>query len=230
MGLGTRWTLCGTLGLARRIVFPAAVALVAVMSCVSPANASPIYIADNGVSGGSAGGTIGNNILVGNYFTTLLGFNNINAISVYWDALPRATVTLAIIDDPNGDHSLSADAVILESFTVSPVAGDVGTFVSYGFAPVSVSGGFLVAAFYTNPGGSSPIPFDNSGVNFGGSRASQGTGSTLLFLARTAPTFPPDGTWMIRADATAVPEPSTWLLLGTGLAAVAARRRSAKRD
>jgi len=200
--------------------------LVAMMGA-SAAVASPIYTLDNGVDGGSHGYTAGNDVLAGVYFATIPGFDSLNMISVFWGQLPGADVTLAIIDDPNGDQSL-ADGVIVRSFVVSPVAGDVGSFVSYDFPSTLVSAGFFLAAYIENgPGGAFPIYRDTSGVNVGGAARALQFDGTLLQLAQGAPSFPSDGYWMIRAEATAVPEPSTLMLtlIGLGGGRLAVRRR-----
>ncbi len=197
----------------------------------SQAAASPIYTADNGVPGGNAVYDPGNSALVGNYFTTVPGFNLITSISVYWTDLPGVPVTLGIVNDPNGDGNLS-DGVVLRSFDVTPTAGDLNMFVTYGFAPTPVSSGFFVAAYIGNgPGGIFPVPFDTSGAS-NGSRGVQEPGS-FLTLARDALLFPPDATWMIRADAqgiiAAVPEPSTFGLALIGLAGAHLARRRTRR-
>lgn len=208
-----------------RLVATSALALVLVVGVTSAA-AAPIYTGDSGVASGSAGYSAGNDAVVGNYFTTLAGFNLLNSISVYWGELPGDDVILAIIDDPNGDTFL-ADGVVLTTLTVNPTAGEVGSFSTYGIAPTLVSAGFFIAAYIENgPGGLFPIYFDNSGANFGGSRAVQGNGS-LLAMSQSAVFFPSNATWMIRADAAAVPEPATIGLTLLGLGALVARRRKA---
>lgn len=190
-------------------------------------SASPIYTADNGVAGGINSYEQVFSALAGNYFTTLPGFNLITSISVFWNELPGTAVTLGIVDDPNGDGDLS-DGVVVRAFDVTPTAGDLGAFATYGFAPTAVSSGFFVAAYIASgPGGDFPIPFDTSGTSHG-SRAIQDVGS-LLALAQEAGPFPDDATWLIRADAqgrlVAVPEPSTIVLALIGLAAAHATRR-----
>lgn len=195
------------------------------LTAAAPAQAALTYVHDNGTVGGSAGYIAGNDLVVGNWFATQPGFHSITGISVFWNALPGASVELGIVDDPNGDGNL-ADGVVLQSLTVNPGAGDVGQFVTYALGgTASVGAGFFVAAYIDNgPGGNSAIPFDTSSGNngLGFSRAIQNQGSTLLSLSQGAVTFP-DAFWMIRA--TAVSEPTALMLLGLGLLGVGFSRR-----
>jgi hypothetical protein len=152
------------------------------------AAALPVYTHDNGVAGpGNIGYGQGADLILGNYFVTQAGRNAIDGIEVYWGRDPGVSVTLAVIDDPNGDHNL-ADGVVLSTLAVTPGAADIGHFVMYGIAPVTVSGGFFVAALVeAGPGGPNPIFADTSSGNnaLGYSRAVQASHGayTLLGLA-----------------------------------------------
>lgn len=210
----------------RRLAAICVVAVAILFAAAPLASANPIYTADNGVAGDTIGFDAGSNALAGNYFSTLPGFNLITSISVFWSQIPVATMTLGIVNDPNGDRNLS-DGVVTRSFNVTPTAGDVGHFVTYAFAPTLVSSGFFVAAYIgVGPDDLFPIPSDTSGANHG-SRGIEDIGS-FLTLAREALVFP-DNTWLIRADAqaplAAIPEPSTLVLALMGLGGARMVRR-----
>ncbi len=136
--------------------------------------------------------------------------NNVAPQNVVSTGNPAGIVTMTL---PGYVGSFGFGFALLESVslanavTVSIFDGVtlVGSEVYAGAVDPTFTGGFA--------GIQSTIPFN----------------SVRVVFSATAPAWALDDVRTATAGAAAVPEPSTWLLLGTGLAAVAARRRFTKR-
>jgi hypothetical protein len=183
------------------------------------------YSIDDGTAEDSVGLTNGGNLLCLNEFTVTGGNNIINSISIAWGtpAFPDPTLnglafTAVLWNDPNNDGS-PTDATVLA--TVNGVVADAGTntFHISLIAPTTVgTNNFFVGFVINHLPGQFPAAFDESNPLPNRSWVSVGGNINNLSDAITIESAGLVGNWMVRADA--VPEPSTYALVGLGLAGI----------
>jgi PEP-CTERM motif len=182
------------------------------------------YSIDDGSSEQSIGLTSGGNLLCLNAFAT--GSNDIiTSISIAWGtpAFPDPTLiglpyTAYLWNDPNGDGS-PTDAQVLTSAPGVITSQGTDTFLISSITPTHVTTTHFFVGFVINQlPGQFPASQDTDNPVSNGSWVSLGGNPNNLSDAQTIASVGFPGNWMIRADA--VPEPSTYALVGLGLAGI----------
>jgi len=211
------------------------------LGLVAGAGAS-FYQYDDGTSEGAlTSGTIGPDFLEGEYlnqYTIAPGGETLTSIDLVWGSrinyegaapiIPNGlAVQVLLLSDPNQDGDPSDSQVIQEVDTVTANVGS-DTFNDYALNPVTMAVGtsFFVGAYFPSfPDGYqwTPLDFDATGKSANGWFAVAPVG--LLGGYSSLSMFGSDMTFMVRADASPVPEPLTLAVLGVGALASIRRRR-----
>jgi hypothetical protein len=220
----------GMMELARHVGKLCAIAVVLVL-LGAPAGATVIYSLDDGSGelGVGCSGACNVSLIWGNHFLRAAGGESIVAVSAAFGssadhaaAMNGTPVVASVWSDPDGDGDPS-DAVLLTSTAgfVANWATDV--FNTFDVPDVLVGPSFFAAFSLVDPGGVFPGRFDGStpGIH---SWVGGGTSLTGASINNASVEW---GTYLIRAEGEPVPEPGTMLILVSGLAGMAVRRRRA---
>lgn len=191
------------------------------------------YMLDDGTAEDSVGLTAGGNLLCLNSFAITGGQNIITAIEIAWGtpAFPDPTLdglpyTAVLWSDPNGDGS-PTDAVVLSTMVGVVANQGTNTFIISPITPTAVStSNFFVGFVINHAAGQFPAAFDTDAPTLP-MRSWVSVGGDINNLSDAFPIEDAGlvGNWLIRADA--VPEPTTYALVGLGLAGIAFLRRRA---
>lgn len=195
--------------------------------------AHAVYVYDDGTFENGIGLTAGGPMVWANQFTVEAGLESITGAGIAFDAgaalTTAAPFTVVLWSDPNGDGS-PVDATILASVNVGvPANWATEAYTNFSFAaPVNLTVGqnFFLGISMNHAAGTFPAAIDQTstaGKSWIG-LAADWTGTTGVI-----DTFGFPGNWAIRGTAQPVPEPATMAALGLGIAAIARRRKSAKR-
>lgn len=175
-----------------------------------------------------------------NSFPVTPGFEAITSISIAFSFpgnvrpnLDGLSFTAVLWSDPNGDGS-PTDAVVLTTAGGVISGYATNTFVTVNIAPTLVlTPNFFVGFILTAPSGTSPLAFDQEdptladrsflAASTAGSGDINNLNNNNVIPVASVDSLGLSGNWLIRADA--VPEPSTYLLLGLGLAGLILSRR-----
>lgn len=192
------------------------------------------YAVDDGTAEDSVGLTGGGNFLALNEFTVTGGNNIVNSISIAWGtpafpdpSLNGLSYTAVLWSDPNGD-GLPNDAVVLAQMGGVVAAAGTNTFITSLIVPTTVlTPNFFVGFVINHAAGQFPGAFDETAPVPNRSFVSLGGNINNLGDAQTIESVGLVGNWLIRADA--VPEPSTWAMMGVGAVMLAGLLRFRRR-
>jgi hypothetical protein len=202
----------------------------AILAILAPSLAQADILAiDDGTAEEVRGFGSAADIFAINSFPSTPGLLFVNAVQIAWGSpqLPGffpngSPVTVYVWGDPNGDGS-PLDAIVLASVAGTVAAADTNTFISYSFSsPIAIPTSEFFVGFRATetaqqyPAASdtnNPIPHRSFIAEFdsgAGDPNNLGSASFSGFLGENglAP-----GNFMIRADVTVVPEPSSVILL-----------------
>jgi PEP-CTERM motif len=211
----------------------AAISVVAVGLSAHSASALT-YSIDDGTAEDSVGAGAGTFLFL-NSFAVVPGQNTINSISIAWGtpAFPDPTLnglpyTAYLWSDPNNDGS-PTDAVILASGAGVISAEGTNTFLTTNITPTTVlTSNFFVGFVITQGNNQFPAAFDTTAPTLPNrSWVTLSGNPNNLSDAATIESFGLVGNWLIRADS--IPEPSTYALIGLGLAGLVFLQRRMRR-
>jgi hypothetical protein len=194
--------------------------------------AGTVYQVDDGVAEGSVGAA-GYTLFTLNHFTIVPGANTLTGIEVL-AGFPGCgcisdgmLLTAYLWSDPNHDGDPS-DAQVLASASGTVSTSDIGQFVNIPIGPLTLPDGtsffagigYPTSAYalfdFSSPAGQSWL------VTFHGTPDPNHLASTSF--------DPYPANFLVRVEGeSAVPEPSTWILLLTGLAGAVSARARARR-
>lgn len=194
------------------------------------------YVLDDGTAEDSIGLTAGGTFITANEFTVSGGNNLVNSISIAWGtpAFPDPTLnglsyTAVLWSDPNGDGS-PTDAVVLATAPGVIALEGTNTFLTSFISPTTVlTPNFFVGFVVTGAAGQFPAAFDETAPLPNRSFINLGSNPSDMSGAAAIESFGLVGNWLIRADATQVPEPSTWAMMGVGAVMLAGLLRFRRR-
>lgn len=212
---------------------------VAAIAVIGASASAQTYVWDDGSLDNSIGFGAPTNIIWLSAFQ-ISGLNSvIQSVEVAWqDSANTVAVGQAynvhIWSDPTNDGD-PTDAVLENSVAsnvtvVSPVGGGTFETVNIVEALAGGAGTWFFVGLETAAAGTALFPAaidltaPHSNHAWIGTNPDPNNLAGILHLATAAPQL--NGDWMIRANASAVPEPGTFIAIGIGLAALALRRRS----
>jgi hypothetical protein len=147
----------------------------------------------------------------------------------------NSSFTLMLYEDSDNNGNPNDGLTLLQSAT-GTVTG-YGVNIDLSIPATVVSNGFFVGGYYT-PSGDYPAGYDNNSVSAGKSWIGGGNGNIAnpttfndFGALATIDSFSLPGNWTLRANGSAVPEPSTTLLMGLGIIGIGyAKRRMAQSE
>lgn len=221
----------------KRALAGAAAATIIFGFCAPRAAEAQTYTLDDGTAEDSIGlQAAGASFICLNSFAVTPGNNTIISISIAWgtpafaDAtLNGLTYTAVLWSDPNGDGN-PLDAVVLATAPGVIAGSSTNTFNLSPITPTTVlTTNFFVGFVITQATATQfPAAFDQTAPTFANrSFVVIGNNPNNLAGAATIESFGLVGNWMIRANA--IPEPSTYALIGLGLVGMVFLRRRSSR-
>ena len=185
------------------------------------------YMIDDGTAEDSIGLTAGGSFISLNSFQVTGGLNMITDIQIAWGtpAFPDPSLNglpyVAYLWSGTGP-SPSSGTTLLGSVPGVISSAGTDTFLTSTFAtPINVGANgawFFVGFAVTHSAGQFPAAFDETSPISNRSYINLGGDPNNLSGAAPIESFGLVGNWLIRADATAIPEPSSWAMIGLGAA------------
>jgi hypothetical protein len=207
----------------------AALALAAVSS-------ASFYQLDDGVSDTSLS-TSGSNLnaIYLTQYTVAAGGEMVTSIDIVWgdrfgvNLANGTAVQVLLLNDPNNDGNPN-DSTVVQAINTTAINVGSDTFNNYAVTPVTMAVGtsFFVGGFIPNMvSGTSWCAIDGSAVGMGTRNfwQPQGTPGATSYIGLDV--FGANLTFMVRANASPVPEPATIAALGIGAVALLRRRKRA---
>lgn len=206
-------------------------ALASLAVFVSVAHADYVY--DDGTFEDSIGLSNGGTFVWANQFTVESGLEVITgaqfAFGLGSNLVAGAPFTINLWSDPNGDGNPNDASILATMSATVPVGYENMEYTNFTFAaPVELAVGqnFFLGAQITHIANVFPAVIDQTST---AGKSWIGIGSDWSGTIGVVDTFGFPGNWGIRATAQPVPEPATMAALGIGLAAIARRRKAAKK-